>query len=145
MSNLQNLLSEGTRPAVVAELSELAETTVANQSGLTGMALKSALAAVKKTNADAVSKGVDRFLPQIVSALEPHWEGYKNARGANFGDYLAAHEEEVVQGFLNAADNATDSMPAAVQRLYSSMRGRAAKIVGPALPGVGSTVEKHAA
>ena len=56
MTDLSQLLSAANRPQVVQELTSLIDATVARQSGLTGMALKSAVAAGKKADADAVSK-----------------------------------------------------------------------------------------
>ena len=65
MTDLSQLLDAAKRPQVVQEITSLVDDTVARQSGLTGMALKSAVAAGKKADADAISKGVNKFLPQI--------------------------------------------------------------------------------
>ena len=72
MSDLKKLLDPTTRPAVAQDLADLAETTTANQSGLTGMAMKSALAAGKKADADAIPKGMNKVLPKVVDGLGPH-------------------------------------------------------------------------
>lgn len=148
MSDLQKLLEANTRPAVSDDLAELAETTVANQSGLTGMALKSAVAAGKKADENAIPKGINKVLPKVVERLEPHWAKFQEAQAsgesAGFGNYLASHEDEVVDDIVKAADASVDSLPGPVKKVYTSLRNKAAKIVGPALPGLGEIIERHA-
>ena len=65
VTDLKSLLNDSTRSAVVADLTTLADTTISNQSGLTGMALKSAVGAAKKADADALSKGINQLLSLI--------------------------------------------------------------------------------
>lgn len=144
MSKLDALLEGDTRQTVVTELAELIDKTVSNQSGLTGMALKSAVAAGKKADADAIPKGVNRMLPQITEELAPFWSGYESSGTQGFGSYLVSREGEVVEAMLGAADKATSDMPSAIQKAYSSLRGKAGKIVSPALPELGDIIERHA-
>ena len=144
MTDLSQLLSATNRPQVVQELTSLIDATVARQSGLTGMALKSAVAAGKKADADAVSKGVNKFLPQIVEELSPYWSAYQASDQQGFGDFLAGREDEVVKAILDAGDQQADSMPGPVKKVYSTLRGKAAKIVSPALPEFGEIVERFA-
>lgn len=144
MTDLSNLLDSANRPKVVEDIAKLIDDTVASQSGLTGMALKSAVAAGKKADADAISKGVNKFLPQIVDELNPFWNAFNASDEQNFGQFLSAREDEVVKSMLDAGDSAVDSMPGPVKKVYSTLRGKAAKIVGPALPELGNIVERHA-
>lgn len=144
MTDLNNLLTEANRSKVIAEIAELVDTTVANQSGLTGMALKSAVAAGKKADADAVPKGVNRYLPQVVSELQPLFERFQTEGSGSFGAFLSDNENEVVEKILNAADGATGEMPSAIQKVYSTLRGKVGKIVAPALPELGNIIERYA-
>ena len=144
MTDLSNLLSPANRSQVVQELTRLVDTTVSRQSGLTGMALKSAVAAGKKADADAIPKGVDKFLPQIVDALGPYWSAYTASGQQGFGQFLSGREDEVVKSILDAGDKQVDSMPGPVKKAYSTLRGKAAKIVGPAIPEFGDIVERFA-
>lgn len=144
MADLSNLLNAGTREQVVQDLAQLADRTVANQSGLTGMALKSAVAAGKKADADAISKGINKSLPQIIEELQPYWSSYTASGQSGFGSFLGSRESDVVASILNAGDKALDSMPGPVKKVYTSLRGKAAKIVGPALPEFGNIVERYA-
>lgn len=144
VTDLSKLLTDPTRQAVVADLAELADTTVSNQSGLTGMALKSAVAAGKRADADAIHKGINQLLPRMVEELKPYYAAYENSGDNDFGAYLASREDEVVQSFLTVGDDFAQKAPAPIQKVYSSLRGKAGKIVAPALPGFGRIVEKHA-
>lgn len=144
MTDLNNLLNEANRANVVADIAKLVDNTVANQSGLTGMALKSAVAAGKKADADAIPKGINRYLPQIVAELQPLFARYESDGAASFGSFLASNENDVVERILTAADGATGDMPSAVQKVYSTLRGKAGKIVAPALPELGDIVERYA-
>ncbi|MDK6492708.1 MULTISPECIES: DUF6918 family protein [Corynebacterium] len=144
MSDLSKLLDASTRSKLVEDLTQLTETTVANQSGLTGMALKSAIAAGKKADADAVSKGLNKFLPDLVESLNPHWNAFKASGQQDFGGFLAANEDSVIDSVLKAGDTAIESMPSALKKVYSTLRGKAKKIVSPALPDLGRVVEKYA-
>lgn len=144
MSNLSNLLDTSTRSKVVEDLTQLTETTVANQSGLTGMALKSAVAAGKKADADAISKGLNKFLPDLVDSIDPHWNAFKASGQQDFGGFLAANEDAVVDSLLKAGDTAIESMPSPLKKVYATLRGKAKKIVSPALPDLGRIVEKYA-
>ncbi|WJY96460.1 hypothetical protein CFOUR_00030 [Corynebacterium fournieri] len=144
MTDLSQLLDAAKRPQVVQEITSLVDDTVSRQSGLTGMALKSAVAAGKKADADAVSKGVNKFLPQIVEELNPHWSAYQESGEQGFGQFLAGREDDVVKSMLDAGDKQADSMPGPVKKVYSTLRGKAAKIVGPSLPQLGEIVERFA-
>ena len=145
MTDLNSLLEGPVREKVVASLVALAEKTTDNLSGLTGMAVKSALAAAKKADADALTKGIQQVLPSIVKELNPHWATYKGDAGQNdFGAYLAAHKDEVTDSVLKIGDAFADKAPAAVGKVYSSMRGKIAGIVTPALPELGEVLEEHA-
>lgn len=144
MTDLSNLLSPANRSQVVQELTRLVDTTVSRQSGLTGMALKSAVAAGKKADADAIPKGVDKFLPQIVDELGPYWSAYTASGQQGFGQFLSGREDEVVKSILDAGDKQVDSMPGPVKKAYSTLRGKATKIVGPAIPEFGDIVERFA-
>lgn len=144
VTDLKSLLNDSTRSAVVADLTKLADTTISNQSGLTGMALKSAVGAAKKADADALSKGINQLMPSIVEELTPHWESYEGSGTGSFGAHLADNEDSVTESVLKIGDSFADRAPGPVQKVYSSMRGKVGKIVAPALPEFGDIIERHA-
>lgn len=144
MAELSTLLNEPTRGALVSDLTELAEKTVSEQSGLTGMAIKSAVAGAKRTNSDALSKGINQILPKLIDELEPYWASYQEDSTTDFGTYLADNEDDVVASVLSVGDSVSDKAPGPVKKVYEGLRGKAGKIIAPALPEFGAIVEKHA-
>lgn len=143
MTDLNNLLAPGNRERVVSELTALAEKTVSSQSGITGMTLKSALAAGKKADADAIPHGIDQALPQLVSELQPYFNSYEGGNAANFGAFLSSRGGDVVEKVLTAADASVDQMPGPAKAAYKTLRGKAGDIITPALPEVGQIIERY--
>ncbi|SDM02757.1 hypothetical protein SAMN04488535_1622 [Corynebacterium mycetoides] len=144
MSDLTKLLDPTVRPTVVNDVTGLVDRTIASQSGLTGMAIKSATSAARKADADIVSKVINRSLPDIVDALTPYWDAYDAEQSAGFGNYLASRQDDVVADVLGLGDKYVQQAPAAAQKVYSSLRGKAGKIIAPALPEFGEIIERHA-
>ncbi|MCQ4619188.1 hypothetical protein KBX10_08885 [Corynebacterium sp. CCUG 59401] len=145
MSDLKAILNDPTRDAVVGDLTNLANETVSNQSGVTGMAIKGAVGAATRVDDDALRKGINQLLPNIVEELTPHWDKYQSGSDKeSFGAYLAANEDEVTDSVLKIGDSFADRAPAAVGKVYSSLRGKVGKIVAPVLPEFGDIVERHA-
>lgn len=144
MTDLNLLLKDPTRGHVTDELVALAEQTIDNQSGLTGMALKSALAAAEKVDGNAMHTGVNQLLPNVVEELEPYWSGYKGSGAHSFGDYLADNEEKLTDSVLKIGDSFSGRAPTPAQKVYSSMRSKIGGIIAPALPEFGAIIERHA-
>lgn len=144
MSQLSQLLDPTRRPAVVADLARFAETTAAAQSGITGMALKGALGAGKKVDADIVSKAVGRILPDILTHLEPAWQEYEASNSDDFGIFLAPRAGQVTDSILSAADEQANKVSvAALVKAYSSLRGKLAKIIEANVPELGRILQRH--
>ncbi|WP_018298143.1 DUF6918 family protein [Corynebacterium lubricantis] len=148
MPELSALLNEDKRPQVVADLANVAENAVAAQSGITGVTLKGGVTAAKKIDANMLEKIVNRVLPDLLGELQPHWSAYETGSAADsaagsFGAYLAQHDDKVVDSFLSVADRNAEKAPNVLGKVYQSLRGKASKIVAPALPEFGDTIEKH--
>lgn len=151
MSNLSSSLTGANREAVVNDLAEFAEQTVSEQSGISGMAVKTAYAGVQKVSPNTIHKGINRALPDLAEALQPHWDDYVTAGGGQadtagtFGTFLDNRRDEVASSILEIADRTADRLdnPSLV-KIYRSMRGRGEKLVAPNVAGIGTVVEKHA-
>ncbi|MDY3127767.1 MAG: hypothetical protein SOW59_06510 [Corynebacterium sp.] len=138
MASLSSLLASDKRPAVVADLANLVDTTISAQSGISGMAMKGALAAAAKVNPHCVSKGIDRLLPDILGDLEPQWQKFQDSPDSDFGAYLASSAIEVTDIILRRTDALAQSLNvAAISKTYSSLRGKAEKIVAARIPELG--------
>lgn len=147
MTDLNELTQPDRRDALVTDLAALTQKTIDNQSGLSGTALKTAVKGATKVDESLIERGINKLLPQFLESLAPLWNGYTNddaAAAGNFGDYLAAHDQEARDALLNVADRNTDNLPGPVAGVYKSLRGKAEKIVTPVLPELGEVIEKHA-
>lgn len=139
----EQILDPSRRPQVVAAIAGVIESTVESQSGLSGMAIKTAFASAKKAKAGIVEKGTDKLLPEIAEALAPYWDGKGDQE---FGAYLAANSSEAADKLLAVADeNAAKADNAAMAKMYKGVRGKAKGIVEEALPKLGAAIAPFAA
>ena len=144
MTDLSQLLTPDRREAVVTDLASLADAAVARQSGLTGTAVKAAVAAAKKIDGDIVPKGVNRMLPDVLGDLQPHWQAYRDEGATDFGTFLADRGPRVVDSLMSIADRNAESISVApLAKAYNGLRGRAARIIEPEIPELGRILERH--
>lgn len=122
----------------------MVDNTVSEQSGITGMAIKGAVAAAKKVDADIVSKGINRALPDLLGEMESYWQEFETSPQENFGTYLAGNDKEVADSILGVADRNADQVnnPALV-KTYNSLRSKIAKIIEPQIPELARILQKH--
>lgn len=145
MTNLQDLLG-APRPAVVADVEQLVNTTVSSQKGITGIALKGAVATAQKLDAQIVNKGINKMLPELIEALNPQWAAFQTSGETDFGVYLDGRQDEVADSILVVADrNAENINVPALAKAYKALRGKAAGIVKPQVPAIGNIIQKHMA
>lgn len=144
MTDLSQLLTADKRDAVVADLTGFADATVAKQSGLTGTAIKAAVAAARKVDANIVSKGVNRMLPDVLGDLQPHWQAYQDEGATDFGAFLVGRSAQVVDSLMAIADRNAESITVApLAKAYNGLRGKAAKVIEPEIPELGRILQKH--
>jgi len=132
------------RTAVVSDCGELVEGVVAKQSGITGMALKGAVAAAKKVDAAIITKALDRVLPDVLDALDPHWQDFASNPEQDFGSFLAPCSAEVSDSIMSVADKHAEQINSpALSKPYNSLRGKASKFLTPAVPDFGRVLQQH--
>jgi len=142
------LLAPDIQPKVVVDCEELVTNEVAEMSGVTGAAVKLAYNTVRKVDSNHIHAMIETILPNTADALEPYWEGFTSqytASSGDFGEYLAAREEEVAEALLSITDRRRDnSRRPAIIKAYNTIRGRAIKQVKAALPALGTLIQKYA-
>lgn len=144
MAHLSELMSGPQRTAVVSDCGELVEGVVAKQSGITGMALKGAVAAAKKVDAAIIAKALDRVLPDVLDALNPHWQDFASNPEQDFGSFLEPRSAEVSDSIMSVADKHAEQINSpALSKPYNSLRGKASKFLTPAVPDFGRVLQKH--
>lgn len=144
MAHLSELMSAPQRTAVVSDCGELVEGVVAKQSGITGMALKGAVAAAKKVDAAIITKALDRVLPDVLDALDPHWQDFASNPEQDFGSFLEPRSAEVSDSIMSVADKHAEQINSpALSKPYNSLRGKASKFLTPAVPDFGRVLQQH--
>lgn len=139
------LLAPQTRPNVVADCEALIDQEVADMSGISGTAVKLAYRTVKTFASSHVHYMVETLLPRMADELQPYWADFNASDGAEFGDYLAKHGDEVAGSLLTVTDErGRNSNRPSIVKAYNTVRGGAAKHVKAALPQVGALVQKYA-
>jgi hypothetical protein len=139
------LLAPDTQPKVIADCFALIEQEVAEQSGISGAAVKLAYKTVNTFMPGHVRYMVGSLLPDLVDKLAPYWADFSSSGGAEFGDYLAKRGDEVAEALLSVTDaRAAASGRPTIIKAYGTVRGGAARHVEAALPRVGDLVVKYA-
>ncbi|ANE02784.1 DUF6918 family protein [Corynebacterium crudilactis] len=145
MTSLKDLLVSTNFDAAVQDMSAFIEETVGKQSGLSGIALKGAMAAATKVDSDIVAKGSRRLLPEMAESLDSLWQEYTNADAADFGTYLEANSTQALDAILSVADRNADNINVpGLDKVYKGVRGKAAKVIEQELPAIGQLIEKNA-
>ena len=139
------LLTPGVRPHVADDAYDMIQQEVKDKSGVSGAALKLAYKTATTFAPGHVRHMVDTLLPKMAINLQPFWADFNASGGAEFGDYLAKHGEEVSKELLSVTDaRAAASGRPTIIKAYGTVRGGAAKHVEAALPRVGNLVLKYA-
>jgi hypothetical protein len=149
MATLQEmLLAPDIQPRVVADSEALVTDQVAELSGVTGAAIKLAYNTVRRFDANHIHGMIETILPNVADALQPYWARFSAEpapSSVNFGEYLAAREEEVAEALLAITDRRRDnSVRPTIVKAYNTIRGRASKQVKAALPALGLLIHKYA-
>jgi hypothetical protein len=141
----QILLAPDTQPKVVDDCYALIGEQLSEKSGVGGTALKVAYKTVNTFIPGHIRFMVGALLPGMVQQLDPYWADFNASGGADFGDYLTKHGEEVAQALLSVTDaSAAASERPVIVKAYNTVRGGAARHIEAALPAVGALVVKYA-
>lgn len=144
MSDLSALLANDTRPKVVEDLATFVDKVVAEQSGITGMALKGAVRAARTVDSNIVRKGMNRVLPDMLTEIRPHWAAFEESDQDDFGAFLDTDSAAVTDTILGVADKHADTINVtALRKAYNSLRGRASTIIEPHIPELGRILQRH--
>lgn len=140
------LLAPERRGRIAASIAGWIERHVQDGEGLKGFAMKAGLSALKTVRPDALSRGVDRLMPDFVAGLEPLWARSRQAGEADFGEYLAAHSKEGARAIMAALDARAAASASygklrpAYQRLRSTIEGELRATLPALAKGIGAIV-----
>jgi fructosamine-3-kinase len=144
--NLNDVLNdEASKASIIEDVVRLIDGEVANQKGLSGIAVKTGYKLVQGVKPGFVRNVVQALLPEFAAVLEPIRE-QALAEGQTVSGYFAAHSQEIAEALLVVTDGrAQKSDHGSVKGAYTKLRGSARKNVESAVPGLGAIIEKYAA
>ncbi|MBD2439146.1 DUF6918 family protein [Nostoc sp. FACHB-110] len=140
---LSDGLSNPNKKAMVVEdCCSMIETQLASKSGLSGIALKTAFAALKGVKPGYISYAVEQLLPACFDALDPIWH-----EGEQQGDpvtHLSTNKSRTADALLSVTDNRLKSVKRAIVRgTYDKLRGSAKQHVEEAVPDFAQVIDRY--
>jgi hypothetical protein len=140
------LLNPEARPQVVTECQQLVDDEVADKSGVSGLAVKTGYAAVKKFKPGIIGDVVEALLDEFVGQLEPFYAEHTSANdGRSLAEYFGEHSDKVAEALLSITDKRAEaSERAMLRKTYQKMRPNGKENVVAALPRLAALIERHA-
>ncbi|BAT51363.1 unknown protein [Nostoc sp. NIES-3756] len=137
------LLNPAKKALVVDDCCRMIDAQLASKSGLSGMALKTAFAALKGIKPGYIPNVVEQLLPQCCEALDPIW-----SEGVQKGDpvgHLVDNRSRTADALLSITDaRVKDSKRQLVRGTYDKFRGSAKQHVEEAVPDFAQVIERYA-
>jgi hypothetical protein len=138
----EGLLNPTKKAMVVDECCNMIEVQLASKSGMSGIALKAAFAALKGVKPGYIPYVVEQILPQCFTALDPIW-----SEGVEKGDpigHLSANRSHTADALLGVTDaRAKNAKRQIVRGTYEKLRGSAKKHVEEAVPDLAKVINNY--
>ncbi|BAB74953.1 DUF6918 family protein [Anabaena sp. FACHB-709] len=136
------LLNPEKKALVVEDCCNMIEAQLASKSGISGITLKTAFAALKGIKPGYIPHVVEQLLPQCFEALDPIW-----SEGVQKGDavgHLVESRSRTADALLSITDaRVKDSKRQIVRGTYERFRGSAKQHVEEAVPDFAKLIEKY--
>jgi hypothetical protein len=137
------LLDPAKKEMVVNDCCNMIEEQLATKSGISGMAIKAAFAALKGIKPGYINGAVEQLLPSCLTAIDPIW-----SEGMLQGDpvgHMVASSSVTADALLSVTDERVkQSSRQIVKGTYEKLRGSAKKHVEEAVPDFAKVIEKYA-
>ncbi|MDZ7951701.1 MAG: hypothetical protein RMY16_15800 [Nostoc sp. DedQUE12b] len=136
------LLNPTKKAMVIEDCCNMIEGQLASKSGMSGIALKTAFAALKGVKPGYIPYVVEQILPQCFTALDPIW-----SQGVEKGDpveYLSVNRSDTADALLGVTDaRVKNSNRQIVRGTYEKLRGSAKKHVEEAVPDLAKVINNY--
>jgi len=136
------LLNPNKKAMVVDDCCKMIDAQLASKSGISGIALKTAFAALKGVKPGYIPHVVEQLLPQCFTALDPLWnEGMQKADPVG---YLVSSRSHAADALLSVTDTRVKSVNRPIVRgTYEKLRSSAKKHVEDAVPDLAKVIDKY--
>jgi hypothetical protein len=136
--------NEATRPRVVAECVTVIDQQVKAKTGIKGVAIRAAYAAIKTIKRRFVPDVVKALLPEWLDKLEPYYQKWSGGEGGSFAEFLVARSEDVAEDMLAVTDaRAEKTRHKRAKKYYMKHRDSAKDNVIQAVPDLARLLERH--
>jgi hypothetical protein len=144
MATLLELLGTGDkRRAVIDDSLKVLDAEVADKSGLTGLAIKTAYKVVQGVRPGFVRQVVDWLLDEFLGALQPVYAEALD-KGEPAGSYLRKNGARVADALLSVTDRrAARAEGSIIKKTYEKLRPTAKKHVEAAAPRLADMLDRH--
>ncbi|MEA5579912.1 hypothetical protein VB620_00985 [Nodularia harveyana UHCC-0300] len=139
----EQLLTANNKAMVIDDCCQMIDQQLAAKSGISGMAIKAAFAALRNVKPGYIPYIVENLLPQFLTALDPLWnQGIENGDPAA---YLVARTSDTADAMLGITDaRVKHTKNSIVKGTYEKFRGSAKKHVEAAVPDLVKIIDKYA-
>ncbi|HXS16955.1 MAG TPA: hypothetical protein VN764_07190 [Polyangiaceae bacterium] len=133
------------RSALISDAERVLDEEVADKSGLTGIAIKTAFKVVKGVRPGFIRDVIDHLLDDFLKQLDPVYQR-SVAQGLSPGGLMVKESPAVAGALLSITDaKASRSSSDLVRKTYEKLRPMAQKNVEAAAPRLAKLLDKHAA
>ncbi len=136
------LLNPNKKAKVIDECCNLIERQLASKSGISGIGLKTAFAALKGVKPGYIPYVVEMILPQCLTVLEPLWN-----EGVDKGDpveHLISNRSGTADALLSVTDVKVKNVKRQIVRgMYEKLRGTAKQHVEQAVPDLARVIDSY--
>ncbi|MDZ7960548.1 MAG: hypothetical protein RMY34_22145 [Aulosira sp. DedQUE10] len=137
------LLNSNKKDIIVDDCCTMIEAQISSKSGLSGIALKTAFAALKGVKPGYIPHVVEQLLPQCFTAIDPIW-----SEGVQKGDpveHLVESRSRTADALLSVTDQRVQKTNRSIVRgTYDKFRGSAKQHIEEAVPDFAKVIGKHA-
>jgi hypothetical protein len=138
----EGLLNPTKKAMVVDDCCNMIEEQLAAKSGISGLALKTAFAALKGVKPGYIPYIVEQLLPQWFTAIDPIW-----SQGVQNGDpvgHLISSRSITADALLSITDTRVKASKRQIVRgTYEKFRGSAKQNVEEAVPDFAKVIDKY--
>jgi hypothetical protein len=142
MGLIDGLNDPNKKAKFVADCVNLIDEQVSAKSGLSGLGLKTAYAAVNGIKPNYIAAAIEALLPETLVALDPIWsEGIQTGTPV---EYLIQNRSRTADAVLSVTDARIEtSQRAIVRSTYKKLRNSAKNDVEEAIPGLARIIDNY--
>jgi len=138
---IADLLNNPTRrQSLIGDCVLLIESQVSQKTGLYGIAVKTAFAAIQRLSPRIIYKAMDALIDDLATCLEPFIRKDPSHIVATF----TAERNEICTRLLEVSDNRVNGVDIdLIQSIYRKLRPKADKHIIPTIPDIGIMIQHH--